>query len=485
MSGSNIAQPQQTARWGALAMIVVAQFMVILDVSIVNVALPTIKTDLGFSEAGLQWVISAYAIVFGGFLLLGGRLADLLGRRRVFSIGIVVFSAASLLAGLSDSAGTLVGARALQGLGGALFAPAALALLMTTFREGRERNVALGIWGAASGSGGAVGVLLGGMLTSLASWPWVFYVNVPVGIALVALAPRFLRESRVEGATRHFDVAGAATVTASIMVLVYGLTYATQHGWGDAVTVTLLAGSAVLAAAFVAIEARAQAPLLPLRMFRSRTFSVANVLVIVVGTLAFGQFFLLSLYLQQVLDYSALQAGGAFVAIAGSIAVGSTLAQRFVTRFGPRPVLAVGLLTTGATLTWFARLPVDAHYATDLLVPFLVNGTGFALCFVPVTIAALTGVAPQDAGIASGLVNTSRQLGGAIGLAAVTTIAATAAGLHSGANLHTAAAAEALAHGFRTSFAVLGGLGLAGAALTALALAPRREPAEELVAETV
>jgi EmrB/QacA subfamily drug resistance transporter len=472
------------SRWGALSLIVIAQFMVVLDISIVNVALPTIKGDLGFSETSLQWVISAYAIVFGGFLLLGGRLADLLGRRRVFIVGIALFSVASLLSGLSWSAGTLVGARALQGLGGALFAPAALALLMTMFREGKDRNVALGIWGAASGSGGAVGVLLGGTLTSFASWPWVFFINVPVGIALVLAAPRVLVESKVLGAKRHFDIAGALSVTSSLMLLVYALTYADQHGWSDPVTLAVLGVSVLLGAAFVWIESRAEAPLLPLRIFRSRTLAVANGLAVIVASLAFSNFFLLALYLQQVLHYSALQTGGAFLAIAGTIAFVSNTAQTLVTRFGPRPVLAAGFVLVGGSTAWFAQLPVDAHYATDMLGPFLVNGIGFALCFIPVTIAGLTGVAPADAGIASGLINTSRQLGGAVGLAAVTTVASSASGLHAGAALTGLATQDALAHGFRTSFAVLAALGIAGAASTWAFLRPPRVaevPVEELV----
>jgi EmrB/QacA subfamily drug resistance transporter len=475
MSGASVQNLKQS-RWAALSLVVIAQFMVVLDISIVNVALPSIKSDLGFSEASLQWVISAYAIVFGGFLLLGGRLADILGRRRVFSIGIGIFTAASLASGLSWSAGSLIGARALQGLGGALFAPAALALLMTTFREGRERNLALGIWGAASGSGGAVGVLLGGTLVSLASWPWVFFINVPVGIALVVAAPRVLAESKVLGGTRHFDVAGAVTVTSSLMLLVYSLTYADQHGWGSPVTFTLLAISAALATAFVLIEQRAASPLLPLRIFRSRTLTVANIVSAIVAALAFSQFFLLALYLQQVLGYSPLQTGAAFIAIAGTIAVVSNAAQSLVTRFGPRPVLATGLTLVGLTIGWFAQLPTDAHYGSDLLVPFLLNGVGFALTFVPVVIAALSGVAPADAGIASGLVNTTRQLGGAVGLAAVTTVASSAANLH-GSAIGSIAGTDALAHGFRTAFAVLAVLGLAGAATTIAFLRPPK-PAE-------
>jgi EmrB/QacA subfamily drug resistance transporter len=470
------------SRWGALSLIVIAQFMVVLDISIVNVALPTIKSDLGFSEASLQWVISAYAIVFGGFLLLGGRLADLLGRRKVFMIGVALFSVASLLSALSWSAGALVGARALQGLGGALFAPAALALLMTTFREGKDRNLALGIWGAASGSGGAVGVLLGGVLTSFASWPWVFFINVPVGIALVIATPRVLAESKVLGGTRHFDVAGAFTVTSSLMLLVYTLTYADQHAWGSPVTFTLLVLSAALGTAFIWIESRAEAPLLPLRMFRSRTLAVANGLSIVVASLAFSEFFLLALYLQQVLHYSAMQTGGAFLAIAGTIAFVSNAAQTLVTRFGPRPVLASGLMLVSLSIGWFAQLPDDAHYGTDLLVPFILNGVGFALCFVPVVIAALTGVAPADAGIASGLVNTSRQLGGAVGLAAVTTVASSVSGLH-GSPLGSVAATDALAHGFRTAFGVLAVLGLAGAGTAWAFLRPSAAGVEAVVEE--
>ncbi len=318
-------------RWAALALIVAAQFMVVLDISIVNVALATIKSDLDFSEASLQWVISAYAITFGGFLLLGGRLADLLGRRRVFMAGIVLFTVASALCGLAWSAGSLVVFRGLQGLGGALFAPAGLSLLMTTFREGRERNLALGIWGAASGSGAAVGVLLGGVLTSYLDWPWVFYINVPVGLALVFLVPRRLAESRAEGVGRHFDVAGATTITASLMLLVYALTRATQDGWGSVSTITLIAAAVALGGAFVAIERRAESPLLPFEAFRGTTLGTANVITAIIASIAFSQFFLLTLYLQQVLHYSAARSGLAFTAIAGTVAITSNVAQRFVT----------------------------------------------------------------------------------------------------------------------------------------------------------
>src|SRR6266536_1018235 len=423
MSRSAIVSPQQSGRWLALGLIVAAQFMVVLALSIVNVALAAIKSSLDFSQTGLQWVVTAYAITFGGFLLLGGRLADILGRRRIFLAGIVLFTLSSALCGLAWSSGSLVVFRAVQGVGGALFAPAGLSLLMTRFDEGRERNLALGIWGAASGSGAAVGVLLGGVLTSYLTWPWVFFINVPVGIALVVLVPRFLPESRADRAGRHFDVAGATTVTASLMLLVYALTRATQDGWGSVTTVTLLGAAAMLAVAFVAIERLAEDPLLPFHAFRGNTLGTANLITCIVASVGFSQFFLLTLYMQQVLHYSAAQAGVAFAAIAGTVAVMSNVAQGLVTRFGPRRVLATGLLFAAASEALLTRLPVHGHYVPDLLPSFLLIGFGLGVSFVAVTIAALAGVTPAHAGIASGLVNTSRQVGGAIGLAAVTTIA--------------------------------------------------------------
>jgi EmrB/QacA subfamily drug resistance transporter len=447
----------------------VAQFMVILDVAIVNVALPVIKSDLGFGQASLEWVITAYAIVFGGLLLLGGRLADLLGRRRVFIAGIALFTASSALCGISWSAGSLVAARAVEGLGGALLAPAGLALLMTTFVEGRERNLALGIWGAASGSGAAVGVLLGGVLTSYLSWPWIFFINVPVGFGLLALVPRFVSATPGSGSRRHFDVAGATSVTASLMLLVYGLTNATTHGWGEWLTVTLFAAAALLACAFVVVERRTAAPLLPLRMFRIPTLAVANAVTVIIASLAFSEFFLLTLYLQDVLHYSAVQTGLAFSAIALTIAVVSNAAQALVTRFGARIVLASGLLLVAASLGVLSRLPVHGHYDVDLLPAFLMNGLGFAFCFVPVTIAGLAGVPAGDAGVASGLINTSRQVGGAVGLAVVNTIVATYA-----ANGGGPVSASALTHGYHIGFVVLAALALGGALLASLFLGPRR-----------
>jgi EmrB/QacA subfamily drug resistance transporter len=460
-------------RWLALAVIVAAQFMVVLDIAIVNVALPSIKSDLHFPQASLQWVISAYAIVFGGFLLLGGRLADVLGRRRLFLAGLFLFSASSLLCGLAWSEGSLIGFRAVQGLGGALLAPAALSILMTTFSEGRERNLALGIWGAASGSGGAAGVLLGGLLTSYLSWSWVFFINVPVGAAVIAVTPWLLRESRSELRHRHFDVAGATSVTAALMLLVYAMTRTATSGWGDATTLAFLAGSAVLLAGFIAIELRSAAPLLPLRIFRQRTLAAANAIAVIVGATAFSQFFLLTLYMQDVLHYSALQTGAAFAVTTLSIVVFANVGQKLVTRLGVRPVLAAGLLLVSAGLALLTQLPADGHYFPDLFPAYLLTGIGMAFTFVPMTIAGLTGVSAADAGIASGLINTTRQVGGAVGLAAVSTIAATSAGKGLTASL----AATDLTHGFRTAFDILTALAVVGVVIAIRFVAPVQRPA--------
>jgi len=454
-------------RWLVLAVTAAAQFMVILDVSVVNVALPAIKDDLHFSQEGLQWVITAYAILFGGTLLLGGRLADLLGRRRVFMAGVGLFTLASLLSGLASSEGELIATRALQGLGGALLAPAALSIVVTTFREGHDRNVALAVWGAISGVGGAVGVLLGGVLTSYLSWSWIFFVNIPVGVGVLAVSPWLLSESRVAVARRHFDVLGATSVTAGLMVLVYAITRASQHGWGNSVTVGLFATAAALISAFVAIEARSPAPLLPLRIFRLRTLSAANATMMTVGAVAFGQFFLLTLYLQEVLRYSALQTGVAFVTITVTLIAVTNLAQKLTTRLGARPVLTTGLLLTAAGSALYARMPADGHYFWNVVPGLALSGVGLALTFVPVMIAGLTGVEHADAGVASGLINTSRQIGGAIGLAAVTTIAATASSHYASSHAVPAFSGPALTHGFQVAFYALVGVALAGAAITA------------------
>jgi EmrB/QacA subfamily drug resistance transporter len=455
--------------------------MVILDVAIVNVALPSIKSDLGFSDTGLQWVITSYAILFGGTLLLGGRLADLLGRRRMFVAGLALFAASSLLSGLAWSAGSLVTFRAIQGLGGALLAPAALSLLMTTFAEGRERNRALGIYGAASGSGAAAGVLLGGVITSYLGWSWIFFVNVPVGLAAIALTPFLLRESRADHlAHRHFDLAGATSVTGGLMLLVYGLTRAASDGWGSPVTLGLLGGAAALIAAFVVIESRSRSPLLPLRIFRLRALSAANVTMALVGAVTFSEFFVLTLYVQDVLGYSAVQSGVAFVAFALSVVVASNLAQAVVARVGIRATLMMGIALATISLGLLTQLPVDGHYFWDLFPAFVLGGTGLGFSFVPVTIASLAGVERADAGVASGLVNTSRQIGGAIGLAAISTIAASAATSYAHSHGVSAASAAATVNGFQTSFVVLGGLLVAAFVVAGVFLRPARERVEEV-----
>ena len=464
-------------RWWALAVIVAAQFMVVLDVAIVNVALPSIKADLNFSQESLQWVITAYAIFFGGVLLLGGRLADLLGRRRLFMVGLTLFTVSSLLDGLSWSEGSLITFRALQGLGAALLSPAALSILTTTFREGRERNVALGIWGAASGSGGAAGVLLGGALTSALDWSWIFYINVPAGILVLVLSPWLLGESRADLAHRHFDLAGAATITGGLMVLVYAMTRATQHGWGTPSTIGLLSASAALIAAFLAVEARSKAPLLPMRIFRLRTLAGSNASGLLMGAAIFSQFFLLTLYMQQVLHYSALKTGVAYIALTFTIISFSAVGQSLATRVGIRPILTAGLVLSAAALLLYARLPVHGHYLTDLLPAFLLSGIGLALAFVPMSIGALTGVTEADAGVASGLINTTQQIGGAIGVALVTTVATTFTSRFITAHPGSAdLAAASLTHGFQVAFYVLAALALLGAVLAAVLIEPTRQP---------
>jgi EmrB/QacA subfamily drug resistance transporter len=482
MSASAVEQApagEDRRRWLALAVIVAAQFMVVLDVAIVNVALPSIKTDLHFSQESLQWVITAYSIFFGGVLLLGGRLADLLGRRRLFLAGLLLFTISSLLDGLAWSEGSLIVFRSLQGLGAALLSPAALSILTTTFREGRDRNLALGIWGAASGSGGAAGVLLGGALTSALSWSWIFFINVPVGIAVMGVTPWLLRESRADLRHRYFDFAGAASITGGLMLLVYALTRATQHGWGTAETIGLLAASALLIASFFVIEYRSKAPLLPLRIFRLRTLSASNIAGLLMGGAIFSQFFLLTLYMQQVLHYSALKTGVAYIGLTLTIIAFSAVAQALVTRFGVRPVLPAGLALSTLALVLFARLPVHGSYFSDLFPAFIISGLGLALAFVPMSIGALTGVRQADAGIASGLINTNQQIGGAIGVALATTIATTFTthyvDAHVGAN---ALGGPALTHGFQIAFYVLAALAALGAVLSAVLLESKPSAAE-------
>jgi EmrB/QacA subfamily drug resistance transporter len=469
-------------RWIALAVIVAAQFMVVLDVAIVNVALPSIKTDLHFTEQSLQWVITAYAIMFGGVLLLGGRMADLLGRRRLFLAGVGLFTVSSLLAGFAWSESSLIAFRAAQGLGGALLAPAALSILTTMFAEGRERNIALGVWGAVSGSGAAAGVLLGGLLTSSLSWSWIFFINVPVGIVLVAVAPLLLRESRADLGHRYFDVAGAATVTGGLMLLVYAMTRATEIGWSTGETIGLLAASAALIVSFIAIELRSRAPLLPMRIFRLRTLRAANVTAFLLGTSVFSQFFLGTLYMQQVLHYSALKTGVAYLPLTLTIIVLATVAQNLVTRIGVRRILPVGLVLAAGGLVLLAQVPANGHYFFDLFPAFLIGAVGLAFTFVPMTIAALMGVEEADAGVASGLLNTSQQIGGAIGLATASTIATSFTSRyvdsHAGA---TALGGSALTYGFQITFYVLAGVAALAAVLAATMIESRPPASAEVV----
>jgi EmrB/QacA subfamily drug resistance transporter len=446
----------------------------------VNVALPSIQTDLHFTQESLQWVVTAYAIMFGGVLLLGGRMADLLGRRRLFIAGLVLFTVSSLLSGLAWSEGSLIVFRALQGLGGGLIAPAALSILMTMFAEGRERNLALGIWGAVSGSGGAAGVLLGGLLTSSFGWSWIFFINVPVGAVVIGVTPMLIRESKAQLDHRHYDVAGSVSITGGLMLLVYAMTRATQIGWGSAETIALLVGSVALIGAFLVIETRSKAPLLPLRIFQNRTLSAANVTGFLIGAALFSQFFLLTLYMQEVLHYSAKQTGVAYLTLTLSIIVFAGVAQSLVTRVGIRRVLPVGLALSAGGLVMFTQLPVDGHYFWDLFPGFLVSGIGLALSFVPMTIAALVGVEESDAGIASGLINTSQQIGGAIGLAAATTIATTFTSRfvdsHSGSSATDPAA---LNHGYQIAFWVLAAVAGLASILAAIMIEPGAAPEVE------
>jgi EmrB/QacA subfamily drug resistance transporter len=462
----------------ALGLILAAQLPVVIDVSIVTLALPAIQRGLGFSPAGLQWVLSAYALTFGGFLLLGGRLADLLGRRRILITGAAVFTAASLACGLADSAGLLAAARAVEGLGAALMAPAALSLILALFPEGPQRTKALGAVAAVSGAGGAIGVLAGGMLTSWLSWPWIFFVSLPVGAVIVAAARPLIPESRAGLGHRRFDVAGAVTVTAALSLLVYAVVTASGHGWASAVTIGLLASAAALLAAFTVIEARSVAPLLPLSFFRNRAVTAANLAGLLLGGVMFPTFVFLSLYMQEVLGYSAIRAGLAFLVIAAGIIASSWLAQHLVTRLGARPVLAAGLAGVTPAQVLFTRLPAHGSYAAHLLPGLLLMAAALGLAFVGVLVASATGVKPGHAGLASGLINTSRQIGGAVGLAVTTTIAAarTTSLLRAG---HPAAAA--LTSGFHDAFAVTSALTLAAAAV-AIGLI-RRAPAAAAAAE--
>jgi EmrB/QacA subfamily drug resistance transporter len=411
-------------RWKALAVVCAAFFMTILDVSIVNVALPSIKRSLDFSNDNLQWVLTAYAITYGGFLLLAGRIADLVGRRRVFIVGVVVFSIASLFCGLAWSEAVLIAFRAVQGFGAAVITPSALSIVMTTFEEGAERNKALGIWGALGGGGAAVGVLAGGVLTKYLGWEWIFYVNVPVGAIALALTPRFVRESRAERETSQ-DLGGAATVTAGLALLVYAVSKAPDYGWSSGRTLGTIAGAVVLLLAFLVIESRHRDPLMPFRIFRTHTVAGANVGGLLLGGIIFANFYLLTLYVQQVLHYSALRTGITFAVTAGSAIVWAGVAQNLTTRFGVKPVLAVGFVTLTAANLWYTQIPTHGSFASALLGPYLIMGFAIPFAFIPISIAALAGVSHDEAGLASGLINSAQQIGGAVGIAICSSVSLT------------------------------------------------------------
>ena len=463
-------EPRRVNPWLVLVIVGIAQFMVILDATIVNVALPSIQRGLHFSPSSLQWIVNAYTLAFGGFLMLGGRAADLIGRRRLFLAGIVLFSAASLMNGLAGSAGILVAGRALQGLGGALVTPAALSVLTTTFAEGRERTTALGVWSAVAVGGGAVGLLLGGVLTSLLSWQWIFFVNVPVGVLAIALPLRFVPESRVENARGGVDIAGAVSVTAGLVVLVYALVNAQTAGWLSVETLGLGGIAVALLAAFVMLENRLRHPLIRLGIFRMRSITGANAAMLLVAGGMFAMFFFASIYVQEVLGYSALRAGLAFLPVTAGIIAGAGLSQQLIRRVGVRVVGLTGMSIAAVGLIVLSRIPVAGTYLGDLLPGLMIMSVGMGLTFVPITLIATTNVAAEDAGLASGLLNTSQQLGGAIGLAVLSTLAAnttanTLSGLGHAPTL--ANSVSALVSGFHVAFLVGALLMLSGAVILA------------------
>ncbi len=454
----------------ALALLAMTQFVVVIDASIVNVALPSIGHGLDFSQQNLSWVVNAYTLTFGGFLLLGGRLSDYLGRRRVFMAGIALFSLASLLGGLAQSEAWLISARALQGLGAAFASPAALSILTNTFAEGSERNRALGIWGAVAGAGGAAGVLLGGMLTQWIGWQAVLFVNVPIGLFIIWQAPKRLLDSRVSDADGSFDIAGAVTVTAGLSLLVYALVDATSAGWTSTNTVARIAGAVALLALFVVIELRTRKPLVPFTIFRLRTLRGADIVGLLVGMSLFSMFFLITLYMQQVLHYSALDTGLAYLPLAGCIVLAAGAASALVTRIGFKPVLISGMLMIAGALVWFTQISADGSFVADVLGPSLLAGIGLGLAFVTVTIAAVTGITPDEAGLASGLINTSQQIGGALGLAILASIANSTTVSQLKTGVHPTVALTA---GFQDAFVVGAGFAVTGAILAAVLIRSR------------
>ena len=472
----------ERTKWLALALICAVQFMVVLDIAIVNVALPSIQVDLGFSQEDLQWVISAYALVFGGFMLLGGRLADILGRRGVFMGGLVIFSIGSLLCGLAWNDEALIGARALQGLGAATITPSALSILTTTFTEGRERNIALGAWGAVGGFGAAAGVLMGGVLTDLLSWEWIFYVNIPVGVVALALSPILLRESRDARGQSH-DVPGAVLVTSGLVLLVLGITQGYGWGWTSVSTIGVFVASVVLLAAFVAWELRQAEPLVPFSIFRLQTLAAANIAGFIMGTALFSMFLMLTLYMQQVLGYSPIETGVGYLAVAGTAVIWANVAAVVVNRIGVKPALVFGMSLLTIGLLYFTQVSVGGSYWVDLFPGFLILGLAIPFAFVPITIAALAGTKPTEAGLASGLINTTQQIGGAVGIALLSTIAITAT---DGAVADGTAVPQALTDGFVNAFWTGAAIAFAGVLVSVFLVRGRDlEQQEAVIAEPV
>jgi EmrB/QacA subfamily drug resistance transporter len=481
-SGGDALNTPDPRRWWALALLCGAFFMVLLDGTIVLVALPSIGADIGFSEQGLQWVLSAYALTFGGLLLLGGRAADLLGRRRLFMTGVLFFTAASLLCGLAWSPAALLAARVVQGVGAAIMTPTALSIIATTFPDGSERNKALGIWGALGGVGATAAWLIGGPLVDGPGWEWIFFINIPLGLAALALSPLLLRESRAALTRRSYDPAGALTITGALVLLVYALVEAPNVGWGDPQTILLVTGSAVLLAAFALIESRHRAPLVPLRFLRSRTLVGANAVMLLAGALAAGVPFILTLYAQQVLGYSAVKFGVGSVVLAVAVTIGAIVAQAAVLKVGFRPVAATGMALIGAGSLLLTQVSVGGSYFGDIFFGLLVSGPGIGLAFVTATVAALAGVAEHEAGLASGLSNTALQIGVALGVAIATTVAVSTSGRYLAVN-EGANPLVVLTEGFQSAFlalVVLAGIGLALALL--LLGRPRNAPQERLEA---
>jgi EmrB/QacA subfamily drug resistance transporter len=470
----------ETHRWRAFAVVAVAFFMTIVDLAIVNVALPTIGRELHFSESNLQWVVTAYGLTFGGFLLLGGRAADLLGRRRIFALGLTVFTAASLGCALATTELFLIVMRGLQGLGAAIILPAALSIVTNMFAEGAERNKALGIWGALGATGATVGVLAGGLLTRYAGWEYIFFLNVPIGAVALLLTPRLVPESRLETARRRYDPFGAIAVTGGLLLLVYSISRAPEVGWVAGRTVTLLAASAALLLAFLVIETRVEAPLMPLRIFRLKTLAGANAVSLLLGGSFFTFIFVATLYMQQVLGYSALQTGLAWLATSVTSVAFAGLSQALVTRGSAKSVMAIGMALIGGGIIWTAQSPVHGHFWNNLVAPLFIVGIGTAFAFIPVSIAALAGIAEHEAGLASGLLNTTQQLGGALGVAIASTIAAS----HSKTLLEGGdTTAAALTGGFQWAFWVCGAIGLCAVPITFLLI--RRHELAKAIAGTI